>query len=102
MLCEKCTLEMDVVACGACGKSVAQLGPFCYHCGHKLENEAGMTAADAGRENDEVIDFSDRILCQRRDLHRRDQRAGGLQDMRKTVHAGVLTHRGNPCISLTR
>ncbi len=63
MLCEKCTLEMDVVACGACGRSVAQLGPFCYHCGHKLENEAGMTAADAGRENDEVIDFSDRILC---------------------------------------
>jgi hypothetical protein len=63
MLCEKCTGEIDVVACGACGRSVAQLGPFCYYCGHRLEKEAGETAGDAVRENDEVIDFSDRILC---------------------------------------
>jgi hypothetical protein len=63
MLCEKCTREIEVVVCGACGRSVAQLGPFCCYCGHKLEEETGKTDAGAGRENDEAPDFSDRILC---------------------------------------
>jgi hypothetical protein len=63
MLCEKCTGEIDAVACGACGRSVAQLGPFCYYCGHKLDKEAGKTAADGRQEFDEAPDFSDRILC---------------------------------------
>jgi predicted amidophosphoribosyltransferase len=63
MLCEKCTGEIDLVACGACGRKVAQIGPFCYYCGNKLDKEAGKTAAGPGQEFDEVPDFSDRILC---------------------------------------
>ena len=63
MLCEKCSREIEVVACGACGESVARLGPFCYHCGLKLGKEAGEAPADAGRKDDDVLDLSDRILC---------------------------------------
>ena len=62
MLCEECSREIDVVVCGACGRSVLRLGPFCCHCGRRLENEGGG-AADAGQQSDEEPDFSSRVLC---------------------------------------
>jgi hypothetical protein len=56
MRCEECSREIDVVVCGACGRSVLRLGPFCCHCGRRLENEAGQ-------QSDEEPDFSNRVLC---------------------------------------
>ena len=37
MLCEKCTREVISAVCGGCGKSVDLLGPYCYHCGSRIE-----------------------------------------------------------------
>ena len=51
MLCEECSREIDVVVCGACGRSVPRLGPFCCHCGRKLESEGG--ALPGGQQSDE-------------------------------------------------
>ncbi len=56
MRCEECSKEIDVAVCGACGKSVPRLGPFCCWCGQRLEGEAGSQSKDE-------LDFSSRILC---------------------------------------
>lgn len=61
MLCEKCAREVDSVICGGCGRSVERLGPFCYHCGCKIETET-VDDAHAGRDDQET-DFSNRLLC---------------------------------------
>ena len=62
MRCEECSREIDVVVCDACGRSVLRLGPFCCHCGRRLENEGGA-AAEAGQQSGEDLDFSSRVLC---------------------------------------
>ena len=61
MRCEDCSREIDVVVCGACGRSVLRLGPFCCHCGGRLEDEGGAFA-EVGQQTGE-LDFSSRVLC---------------------------------------
>jgi hypothetical protein len=63
MVCETCAREIDSVTCKGCGKPIAKLGPFCYYCGCKIEEEAGQAGAPAMDENCEGPDFASRVLC---------------------------------------
>jgi hypothetical protein len=67
MQCEKCGQEIETLVCVGCGKTVAKLGPFCYLCGHKhaaVQEEADQECSDsAGSVDNDVIDFSSRLLC---------------------------------------
>ncbi len=63
MLCERCALEIEkTTTCGRCGKSVLELGPFCYLCGHNLRKPTSETEESVPSTADE-IDFSTRLLC---------------------------------------
>jgi predicted amidophosphoribosyltransferase len=44
MLCESCARETKSAICAGCGGTVAVLGPFCYLCGHRLD-DADLPAA---------------------------------------------------------
>jgi hypothetical protein len=68
MVCEKCGQETDFVTCSQCGRQVADLGPFCYHCGRRLgkgteEAPGGAPDAGSGEESSDQVDFSSRTLC---------------------------------------
>jgi hypothetical protein len=66
MLCEKCSQEIDAVTCASCGKSVRELGRFCYHCGRELHeyiNPSGTTGGSPREDSADTIDFSTRVLC---------------------------------------
>jgi hypothetical protein len=60
MVCEKCGQDVETTACGKCGTSVLKLGPFCYHCGGKLEDQQVQAGSTASGSED---DISTRILC---------------------------------------
>lgn len=59
MICEKCAGESQTVQCRHCGAEIVKLGPYCYECGHSLEERS--EASPAGGDDD--LDLSRRILC---------------------------------------
>ena len=57
--CPDCSKEIIGKECASCGKDTPQESIFCMHCGEKAEGDS----EDIFDEDDNDIDFKDRVLC---------------------------------------